>query len=180
MTPIERRLVVTGHDAQGRGIVASDTRTGGKPVPGMEGYQIADIWGADQRVTYPDRGERPPYTDFFPGKDGFRFMEVLVPAKSVVEHDTSLHGAAAADMQASMPGLADTMAQGRPGMHRTATVDMIIVIEGACVLTLDTADVVLKAGDTAIQCGTMHAWTNPFDQPCRFMAVLIGANHEAI
>ncbi|KAK5114237.1 hypothetical protein LTR85_010302 [Meristemomyces frigidus] len=46
-------------------------------------------------------------------------------------------------------------------MHRTLTLDVIIVIEGVVELHLDGGDVkTLKAGDTITQRGTMHMWKN--------------------
>ena len=45
-------------------------------------------------------------------------------------------------------------------------------------LHTQAGEVTLKAGDTLIESGTLHAWTNPFDEPCRFLAVVIGADND--
>ena len=61
-------------------------------------------------------------------------------------------------------------------MHRSATVDLLYVIEGRCELELDDGErVSLGAGDTFIQSGTMHAWRNPFDVQCKIIGVIVGA-----
>ncbi|WP_428384936.1 cupin domain-containing protein [Nevskia ramosa] len=177
--PMVRRRVVTGHSAEGKSRVASDEMVDGKTIPGFPGYEFTDLWGADQNLRFPDQGGKPAYSDFFPPPNGFRFMEILVPAKAAVEHDTSAKSAAGTAMDAELPGLAASMADDRPGMHRTASVDMICVMEGCCVLVLDEQEVTLRAGDTAIQCGTIHAWLNPFDVPCRFLAIIIAADNES-
>jgi quercetin dioxygenase-like cupin family protein len=53
-------------------------------------------------------------------------------------------------------------------------VDYGIVIEGERVLELDSTEVVLKPGDTVVQLGNWHAWSNP--QSSSLMAfVMMGA-----
>lgn len=48
----------------------------------------------------------------------------------------------------------------RTVMHRTKTIDYMVVIEGEIVLLLDEDEVVLKPGDVVVQRGTDHAWEN--------------------
>lgn len=46
-------------------------------------------------------------------------------------------------------------------MHRTLTLDYMVVLEGEVDLTMDSGEVrSLKCGDTIVQRGTMHAWKN--------------------
>ena len=53
-----------------------------------------------------------------------------------------------------------------PYMQKTRTLDFCLVIEGSITLVLDTAEVHLSAGDTVVQRGTNHAWSNRSDKPC--------------
>jgi mannose-6-phosphate isomerase-like protein (cupin superfamily) len=53
-----------------------------------------------------------------------------------------------------------------PYMQKTHTLDFCLVLEGQITLVLDTEEVSLKAGDTVIQRGTNHAWSNRSDAPC--------------
>jgi hypothetical protein len=55
----------------------------------------------------------------------------------------------------------------RTVMHRTRTLDYVVVIEGELVLILDDSEVVLKPGDVVIQRGTDHAWENRSDRAAR-------------
>jgi mannose-6-phosphate isomerase-like protein (cupin superfamily) len=55
----------------------------------------------------------------------------------------------------------------RTPMHRTRTLDYVVVIEGELVLILDDREVTLKAGDVVVQRGTDHAWENRSDTPAR-------------
>ena len=60
-------------------------------------------------------------------------------------------------------------------MHRTATVDYGIVLEGEVVLVLDAAETVLHPGDVVIQRGTMHRWENRADTVARMAFILVDA-----
>jgi hypothetical protein len=54
-----------------------------------------------------------------------------------------------------------------PYMQTTRTLDFCLILEGEVTLILDTEDVQLSAGDTVVQRGTNHAWSNRSDRPCR-------------
>jgi|SRR6185437_276435 len=54
-----------------------------------------------------------------------------------------------------------------PYMQKTRTLDFCLILEGEVTLVLDTEEVVLHAGDTVVQRGTNHAWSNRSDKPCR-------------
>jgi quercetin dioxygenase-like cupin family protein len=54
------------------------------------------------------------------------------------------------------------------------TLDFCAVIEGEVTLILDSEDVNLRAGQTVVQRGTRHAWSNRTNQP----AVIAIASHD--
>jgi mannose-6-phosphate isomerase-like protein (cupin superfamily) len=54
-----------------------------------------------------------------------------------------------------------------PYMQKTSTLDFCLILEGEVTLVLDTEEVALTAGDTVVQRGTNHAWSNRSDKPCR-------------
>jgi mannose-6-phosphate isomerase-like protein (cupin superfamily) len=62
-----------------------------------------------------------------------------------------------------------------PYMEKTKTLDFCHILEGEITLVLDTEEVHLKAGDTVIQRGTNHAWSNRSDKPC----TIIFCQHDA-
>ena len=53
-----------------------------------------------------------------------------------------------------------------PYMQKTRTLDFCLVLEGEITLVLDKQEVQLKAGDTIVQRGTNHAWSNRSGKPC--------------
>jgi quercetin dioxygenase-like cupin family protein len=62
-----------------------------------------------------------------------------------------------------------------PRMHKTETIDYVIVLDGEVDMLLDDSEVHMKAGDVMVQKGTWHGWTNRSDRPCRIAFVLIDA-----
>ena len=60
-----------------------------------------------------------------------------------------------------------------PHMHRTETVDYVIVIDGEIEMDMDDSTVKLKAGDIMIQRGTNHAWANRSGKNARVAFVLV-------
>jgi quercetin dioxygenase-like cupin family protein len=62
-----------------------------------------------------------------------------------------------------------------PHMHRTETIDYVIVIDGEIEMDMDDSTVKLRAGDVLIQRGTNHAWANRSGKPARVAFVLVDA-----
>lgn len=62
-----------------------------------------------------------------------------------------------------------------PYMHRTETLDYVIVLEGEIEMELDASTVKMKAGDIMVQRGTNHAWANRSNARARVAFVLIDA-----
>ncbi len=60
-------------------------------------------------------------------------------------------------------------------MHRTETIDYIVVIAGEIDMVMDDSTVTLRAGDTMIQRGTNHAWFNRGTETARVAFVLVDA-----
>ena len=58
-------------------------------------------------------------------------------------------------------------------MHRTDTLDYVVLIEGEVEMKLENSSVVLKAGDVLVQQATNHAWVNRTDKHARLAIVLV-------
>jgi hypothetical protein len=80
-----------------------------------------------------------------------------VAAKEVQSYFAAMGSPGASTFSASVP---------HPYMQKTRTLDFCLVIEGEITLVLDTAEVHLKAGETVVQRGTNHAWSNRSGQAC--------------
>jgi len=69
-----------------------------------------------------------------------------------------------------------TFPPGNPGrMHRTETIDYVVVMQGELDMDMDGSTVKLKAGDVLVQRGTNHAWVNRGQEVARAAFVLIDA-----
>jgi uncharacterized cupin superfamily protein len=81
-----------------------------------------------------------------------------VGASDVAAHFQAMGAPRASTHSASAP---------HPYMQQTSTLDFCLILEGEVTLVLDTEEVSLQAGDTVVQRGTNHAWSNRSDKPCR-------------
>ncbi len=174
------RRVVTGHDDVGRSIIARDDRVPVSAAPGMNGVELTQFWGSDATMVYPDAGDAQRFTTFFAPVGGFRFIEFTIPPDEHTTMPAPDPDTAAADLEHRFPGLMATMDPDIPGMHRSATVDLIYVVSGRVVLELDDGSKTeLNPNDVVVQSGTMHAWRNPWHDTCRLIAVILGAHYNA-
>ena len=63
-----------------------------------------------------------------------------------------------------------------PAMHKTKTIDYIILLDGDVTLLLDEDEVRLKPFNVVVQRGTNHAWVNNGSEPALLIAVLIDSD----
>jgi quercetin dioxygenase-like cupin family protein len=65
-------------------------------------------------------------------------------------------------------------------MHATDSVDLDVIIAGRIVLEIDGGERrVLGAGAAVLLGGAAHSWSNPFDEPCVFVAIALGAHAKS-
>ena len=141
------RCVLTGTNAMGRSIIASD------------GFvRAADIWRTNQAQPLGPiaaEGATPvlpttaPQIEPMPGGSRF-FIASIAPS---VEPKSTL--------------------ENRRGFHRTATLDYIFVLTGEVSLLLDEQETHLKTGDCTILRNTLHSWRNDTDRPCQLLVAMI-------
>jgi hypothetical protein len=103
----------------------------------------------------PPRGGSVCRIVTFPPDDVFRDK---ISAKEVESYFLSMGSPLASTYSAKAP---------HPYMQKTQTLDFCLVLEGEITLVLDTTEVHLRAGDTVVQRGTSHAWSNRSNSPCR-------------
>jgi quercetin dioxygenase-like cupin family protein len=149
----EVRRIVTGHDAQGKAVIARDERLAGTGRPGRPELLRCEIWSTDHMPV--DNSAESEAAQ----REGFvRRYNYVGSGQGTVLRVLQI-----------MPGAPKFM-------HRTETLDYAILLSGECDLELDDGKTVsLKAGDIVVQRGTMHAWVNNGKEPCVFAFVLIDA-----
>jgi mannose-6-phosphate isomerase-like protein (cupin superfamily) len=170
------RRVVTGVNADGKAVFASDEVVEPVTVGVMPGFAFHRMWGEDVTPAAPQDGTEPPSHAYFPPAGGYRVGTFTVPPDSTPVPEGADVEAGMAEVEARLPGLLAHMEPDNPGMHTTVTIDFEYVVSGRVVLELDDgASVELGPGDTVVQNGTRHRWRNPFDEPATLVVVLIGA-----
>ena len=60
-------------------------------------------------------------------------------------------------------------------MHKTSTVDYIIVLKGEITAIMEAGEKLLRPGDILVQRGTNHSWSVRGNEPCIVAAVLVSA-----
>ena len=137
--PKSTRRVVTGHDARGKSLVLSDgPPPQHHPMHGLGvGADFHEMWSDADTIPELALGETRE-----PNQRPFTIM----PAAG--------HLLRILDVYPLKDGGKRTV------MHRTRTLDYVVVIEGELVLILEDSEVILKPGDVVVQRGTDHAWEN--------------------
>ena len=177
--PIHR--VVTGHDADGKSIFASNgplsTIRGLEAIPGMIFHEVWETRGTPAPVdNCPDPTDGP--LSHQAPKHGTVIRFVDFPP------DASYLDQAEARMKELFKEVNDVNAltvkpdSPHPMMHRSEAVDYGIVIEGEMTLVLDDSEVLLRPGSVVVQRGTNHAWANRSDKMCRMLYIQINGEYD--
>ena len=173
------RRIVAGNDDNGKAVVLND---GPSPDvhtdPARPGFYATRLWVTDATPART-RGVREtldlPHTIEPPTMgSNFRYYEFppdttfigKVGANAVEEYFDAMGSPAASTYSKDAP---------HPYMQKTKTLDFCYILEGEITLVLDKEEVQLQEGDTVIQRGTNHAWSNRSDKPC----VIIISSHDA-
>jgi mannose-6-phosphate isomerase-like protein (cupin superfamily) len=169
------RRVVTGHNANGKSVVLFDGEVPEGPVARDRFVWATSTFPVDNRGT-ADAAQAPHRLE--PPANGTVFRVVEFPPESALPPMSAAEKRAFFDELFAGMGAAhcrvDTSRSA--GMHKTSTVDYVIVLRGEVTMVLDEGEVTLKPGDLVIQRGTNHDWVVRGNAPCLIAAIMIGAN----
>jgi len=151
------RRIVTGHRNNVATII-EDTQVS-HVMKNEAGFIVSDPWATDS-MPVKQNESAPLFDEFFPKlhKNGTLFRYVHIPPDSQTKKFFPA--------QANQP---------HPLMHKTNTVDYIIILSGELYLVMEDCETLLKPSDIVIQCGTNHAWSNRTEEPCIQLAILLDA-----
>ena len=172
------RRVVTGHDKDGKSIFLSDGFAPNvKEMESMPGLALTDLWETAKapasNAGEADAAARPVRLE--PPKSGTILRIVEFPPDSAWRGNADA-GKAFGSIGAGHASAAhstDVM------MHKTSTVDYIIVLKGEIYAIMNKGETLLKAGDVLVQRGTTHSWSVRGTEPCIIAAVLVSADPVA-
>jgi mannose-6-phosphate isomerase-like protein (cupin superfamily) len=172
------RRVVTGHDEEGKSIVVLDgppAKSIGEDVGGL-----FELWNTDGNlINTKDRIDRADDGILLsPPKNGskFRYFQINPTPEGVPMDVLQNMAADAFEKIGASHHRIDTSKH--PAMHKTDTIDYIILLEGDVTLILDKEEVDIKPHDVVVQRGTNHAWVNNGNNPALLIAVLIDSDLE--
>ena len=167
------RRIVTGHNELGKSVITIDgppARSIGEDVGGL-----FEIWNTDGTLidTTDNQDRADSEIILSPPANGTKFRYFRInPTPEGVPWDVLQDLAAQAfDRIGAAHHRIDTSKH--PAMHKTDTIDYIILLKGDVSLLLDEDEVRLEPFDTVVQRGTNHAWVNHGDEPALLIAVLI-------
>ena len=164
------RRIVTTNDANGRSRILSD---GPSPhvLESAPQRGLTDLWamfegGPD--MTTEDGADRPVVLSPAPGGNTFRFFQL--PPRNSEPAGRAHSSEVFAKMGAADAHVGDDV---NPNMHRTQSIDYIVLLQGRVRLVLDDEETELEPFDVVIQRETNHAWENIGDEPALMLAVLV-------
>lgn len=167
--PDTYRVIITGHDAAGRSCLAEDRAVREAEAGNFNFWMTGAGSGLADGI--------PATFPFYPAKSQsvFRLFR-LPPADASLSREAM---AALADRFFATIGLegAKVDTSRDPFMHRTPTIDHILLLSGEVSLILDEGEPIrLRPFDAVVQRGTNHAWVNTGSEPALLMAVMMGGD----
>ena len=167
------RRIITGHNAEGKSVVMHEgppARSIGEDVGGLY-----EIWNTESipftTKGFEDKAEIDIELEPSKGGTKFRYFQINPTPEGVPWEVLQDLAAEAFDRIGASHHRIDTSKH--PAMHKTETIDYIILLKGDVSLLLDEEEVRLEPFDTVVQRGTNHAWINHGDEPALLIAVLI-------
>ena len=170
------RRVVTGHDKDGKSIILMDGLAPNvMEMASMPGLALTDLWETKGAPASNDGDEDAAARKvrLEPPEGGALFRIVEFPPDSAWRGKTTDAREAFDSIQA---GHAPDLSSSDPMMHKTNTVDYIVVLKGEIYAIVDKGETLLRAGDVFVQRGTNHSWSVRGTEPCIVAVVLVSAN----
>ena len=170
------RRIVTGHDEEGKSVITID----GPPARslGEEAGGLFELWNTDgneiNTLDEIDRADSEVLLSPPNGGTKFRYFQINPTPEGVPADLIEAATAEAFEKMGAAHHRVDTTRH--PAMHKTKTIDYIILLKGDVTLLLDNEEVDLKPFDVVVQRGTNHAWVNNGNEPALFIAVLIDSD----
>jgi mannose-6-phosphate isomerase-like protein (cupin superfamily) len=173
-----RRIVVVDEGARSK-VAADGPSPDIRTDPARPGFSCSRIWVTD-RTPIGLNGVREalhlPHT-LVPPTGGSTCFVVTFPPDASYRGKVGSREVADFFAMMGVPQASTYSAKAaHPYMQKTRTLDFCLVLEGEITLVLDLQEVDLKAGDTVVQRGTNHAWSNRSDRPC----VVAFSSHDAV
>ena len=170
------RRIITGHNDQGKSVIMIDgppSRHIGEDEGGL--YEIWNTNGLEIETMDPsDRADIDIILS--PQENGtkFRYFAINPTPEGIPQEKFEEAVTRAFEKMGASHERVDTSRH--PAMHKTKTIDYIILLKGDVTLLLDEGEVRLEPFNVVVQRGTNHAWVNNGNEPALLIAVLIDSD----
>lgn len=144
------RRIVTGHDESGHARVEID-EIAKNVTEWRPGLRQTVIWTSDKS-----------------------------PASNDGNEDMGLRSVGTAQKGGSVFRIIEYGVGVTPRVHRTDSLDYILILSGEIYMEIDGKETLLKAGDVLVQRGNIHNWINRGPEKCILAAILIDADPVSI
>lgn len=173
------RRVITGH-RNGRSTIVSDAACSHTmPLHGIPTFRLTEMWKTDCMPADLSREADlcgvPIELEPLPGGTTLRFLEF--PPDSDWKGKADAAKAFSAMGESGSASL-DRQSDRHEMMHKTSTLDYIIILKGEIWAVFEDTETLLRAGDVLVQRGTNHAWSVRGTESCLMVAVLIDARKD--
>jgi mannose-6-phosphate isomerase-like protein (cupin superfamily) len=176
--PIRRIVTVDDADGRSKALLAGPVLDISRD-PARPGYASSHIWAADINALGADARTMRVHNAIEPPSKGSVCRIITFPPDAVYAGKVGANEVRAFFAAAGSPGASTYSPKApHPYMQKTRTLDFCLVLEGRITLVLDTQEVDLEAGDTVIQRGANHAWSNRSSEPCVIAFTLIDATDK--
>lgn len=174
------RRIITDNNAAGASRILIDGEAA--KLMAVEESGLAEIWAAEVSLTGL-RDAKDVLADqdlkLEPGPGEVKVRWFTVAPEKDDQSDEEKEAAAAFGFAAVGAVHARVDTSRHPMMHKTDTLDVIVLVRGDVDLILDEGEPQsLKAGDVVIQRATNHAWVNHGSEAALLVAVLISAKGQ--
>jgi mannose-6-phosphate isomerase-like protein (cupin superfamily) len=171
---VSTRRVVTAQNAAGRSYVLEDGPAKNVvEMASMPGTVVMDLWETLQtpasNAGTADGAARPIRHE--PPRGGTLFRIVKFPPDAAWKDSIDPQRA----FDSIGGGHTRVKSSGDPLMHKSDTIDYLVVLEGEIHAVFDEGETLLRKGDVLVQRGTTHSWSNRSNDSCVIAVVLISA-----
>lgn len=173
------RRIVTANDAADQSVYLLDG--GAAKTLSIEEAGLAEIWSAslDEDILADEDRLAEKDVRLEPDHNHVKVRWFTVASEDETQTTDEREAAAAFGFAAAGATHTRVDSSRHPKMHKTDTLDVIILVKGSVALLLDEgAPKTLKPGDVVIQKATNHAWVNHGDETALLVAVLINAKEK--
>ncbi|OPX05241.1 cupin domain-containing protein [Mycobacterium sp. AT1] len=169
---VKGRRVIAGVDANGRSTIAVDEFTPG--LLDTPAYKVMDMWHVQKFPPSVDDVDSVGPVALLPPLGACTYRLTTFPPDSEVDasgHAESLKALGSGDTHDDENEVA--------GFHYSDSIDVITMLSGELYAIVETGETLLRPGDTFIQRGGKHSWSNRGDVPATMVALNVTATRGA-